>query len=107
MVEKSASRSGVFRYFSRYQRSASVRWVSSATPPVYGRGDWTNVRCEAPPAPARWAAMRVFLALVSTCVLALAAAAPASAVCANEDAIPTVENLDLIREAVVCLHNDA
>ncbi len=51
--------------------------------------------------------MRVLLALVSTCVVALAAAAPASAVCANEDAIPTAENLDLIRDAVICLHNEA
>lgn len=51
--------------------------------------------------------MRVFLALVSTCVVAMAAAAPASAVCANEDAIPNAENLDLIRDAVICLHNEA
>ncbi len=51
--------------------------------------------------------MRVFLAVVSTCVVALAAAVPASAACANEDAIPTAENLDLIREAVICLHNEA
>ena len=51
--------------------------------------------------------MRVLLALVSTCVVALAASAPASAACANEDAIPTAENLDLIRDAVICLHNEA
>jgi hypothetical protein len=39
---------------------------------------------------------------MATCALALTGAAPASAACANEDTIPTAENLDLIREAVIC-----
>lgn len=51
---------------------------------------------------------RTFLAAVmASCALALTGAAPASAACANEDTIPTAENLDLIREAVICLHNEA
>jgi uncharacterized protein YkwD len=51
---------------------------------------------------------RTFLAVVMAAfAIALAGAAPASAACANEDLIPTAENLDLIREAVICLHNEA
>ena len=53
IVEKSASRSGDCKYFSRYQRSASVRRVSSATGGVYGALHWTNVRCAAACRPAR------------------------------------------------------
>jgi uncharacterized protein YkwD len=51
--------------------------------------------------------MRTFLALVATCIAALAGAAQASADCANADALPTAENLEQIREAVICLHNEA
>src|SRR5688500_1069877 len=51
---------------------------------------------------------RKLLAVVTAvCALSLAGAAPASAACANEDTIPTADNLDLIREAVICLHNEA
>lgn len=51
---------------------------------------------------------RTFLTVVmATCAIALTGAAPASAACANEDTIPTADNLDLIREAVICLHNEA
>jgi uncharacterized protein YkwD len=50
---------------------------------------------------------RTFLAVVTAALaIALTGAAPASAACANEDAIPTADNLDLIREAVICLHNE-
>ncbi len=51
--------------------------------------------------------MRTFLALVGTCIAALAGAAQASAACANADVLPTAENLEQIREAVFCLHNEA
>ena len=44
---------------------------------------------------------------MSTCVALLAAAAPASAACANADTVPTAENLAEIRAAVICLHNEA
>ena len=51
---------------------------------------------------------RPFLAvLTATCALALAGPAPAMAVCANEDAIPTAENVEAIRAALICLHNEA
>jgi uncharacterized protein YkwD len=51
---------------------------------------------------------RTFLAVVMAAfAIALTGAAPASAACANEDAIPTADNLELIREAVICLHNEA
>lgn len=51
---------------------------------------------------------RTFLAVITAaCALALTGAAPALAACPNEDAIPTAENLDQIREAVICLHNEA
>ena len=51
---------------------------------------------------------RKFLAAaMAVCALLLTGASPASAACANEDLIPTAENLDLIREAVICLHNEA
>jgi uncharacterized protein YkwD len=51
---------------------------------------------------------RTFLAAVTAaCALALTGAAPALAACPNEDAIPTADNLDLIRDAVLCLHNEA
>ena len=53
------------------------------------------------------AAMRRFLAPVLISIAVLAAAPPASATCPNEDTVPTAENLDLIREAVICLHNEA
>jgi uncharacterized protein YkwD len=45
--------------------------------------------------------------VMAACAFALTGAAPASAACANEDTIPTAENLELIREAVICLHNQA
>jgi hypothetical protein len=51
--------------------------------------------------------MRTFLALVCTCIAALAGAAQASADCPNADTVPTAENLELIRAAVICLHNEA
>lgn len=51
--------------------------------------------------------MRPFLALMSTCVALLAAAAPASAACANADTVPTAANLAEIRAALICLHNEA
>jgi hypothetical protein len=51
--------------------------------------------------------MRTFLALLGTCIAALAGAAQASAACPNADALPTAENLEQIREAVICLHNEA
>jgi hypothetical protein len=44
--------------------------------------------------------------VTAACALALAGPAPALAVCPNEDAIPTAENLEAIRAAVVCLHNE-
>ena len=51
---------------------------------------------------------RTFLAVVTAALaIALTGAAPASAACANEDTVPTAENLDLIRDAVICLHNEA
>jgi uncharacterized protein YkwD len=51
---------------------------------------------------------RTFLAAVMAAfAIALTGAAPASAACANENTIPTADNLDLIREAVICLHNEA
>ena len=50
---------------------------------------------------------RTFLAAITAaCALALTGAAPAVAACENEDTVPTAENLDLIREAVICLHNE-
>ena len=48
-----------------------------------------------------------FTALTATCMLALAGAAQASAECPNADTIPTAENLEQIREAMICLHNEA
>ena len=45
--------------------------------------------------------------MTAACALALAGPAPALAVCPNEDAIPTAENLEEIRAAVICLHNEA
>jgi uncharacterized protein YkwD len=51
---------------------------------------------------------RTFLAAVLACsLLALSGAAQASAACPNADTIPTAENLEEIRAAMVCLHNEA
>jgi uncharacterized protein YkwD len=52
--------------------------------------------------------IRTFFAVTTaSCALALAGAAQASAACANADMLPTADNLALIREAFVCLHNEA
>ena len=51
--------------------------------------------------------MRKSLALAITCIAALAGPAQASAECANADALPTAENLEQIRAAIICLHNEA
>jgi uncharacterized protein YkwD len=50
--------------------------------------------------------MRTLLALLGTCIAVLAGAAQASAACPNADTLPTAENLEQIREAVICLHNE-
>jgi len=51
--------------------------------------------------------IRTFLAVTTaSCALALAGAAQASAACANADTLPTADNLALIREAFICLHNE-
>jgi len=51
---------------------------------------------------------RTFLAVFTTaCVFALTGAAQAFAACPNADTIPTADNLEQIREAVICLHNEA
>jgi len=44
---------------------------------------------------------------MTCCAVALGGAAQASAACANADTLPTAENLEQIREAVICLHNEA
>ena len=44
--------------------------------------------------------------MTASCVVALAGAAQASADCPNADTIPTADNLDEIRAAVICLHNE-
>jgi uncharacterized protein YkwD len=50
---------------------------------------------------------RTFLAVaIACCVTALAGPAQASAACANEDLSPTADNVELVREALVCLHNE-
>ena len=51
--------------------------------------------------------MRLFLALLVTCIAALAGAAQASAACPNADVVPTAENLEQVRAAIICLHNEA
>ncbi len=51
---------------------------------------------------------RTFLAVfMASCVIALTGAAQAFAACPNADTIPTADNLEQIREAVICLHNEA
>ena len=50
---------------------------------------------------------RTLLAVVmACCAVALAGPAQASATCANEDLLPTAENIELIRTALICLHNE-
>ncbi len=44
--------------------------------------------------------------LAATCAVVLGGAAQASADCPNADTIPTAENLEEIRAAVICLHNE-
>ena len=44
--------------------------------------------------------------LAATCAFVLGGAAQAYADCANADTIPTAENLEDIRAAVICLHNE-
>lgn len=48
-----------------------------------------------------------FAALLACCLVALSGAAQASAACPDADTIPTAENLEQIRAAMICLHNEA
>ncbi|MGH2838085.1 MAG: CAP domain-containing protein, partial [Thermoleophilaceae bacterium] len=50
--------------------------------------------------------LRFLAVLAASCAFVLGGAAQASAACLNEDAIPTAENIEAIRTAFICLHNE-
>ena len=50
--------------------------------------------------------MRIATGVIGWCAAAVVAAPSASAACADEDLVPDAGNLERIRAAVVCLHNE-
>lgn len=50
--------------------------------------------------------IRTLTSFIAVAAATLAAASAASAACPDEDLRPTAENLDRVRAAVVCLHNE-
>ena len=53
-----------------------------------------------------YGAHKLLAVLAATCTFVLAGAAQAYAECPNADTIPTAENLEDIRAALICLHNE-
>ena len=49
---------------------------------------------------------RFVAVLAASCAFVLGGAAQASAACLNEDTIPTAENIEAIRAAFICIHNE-